>query len=114
MKTITEADFMNMHNPPHPGEIVKDVLIEGSNLSITQAAEILDISRASLSKLVNCRGGISPEMAIRLSIALKTSSEMWLNLQATYDLWQAEKSRKKISKKVQVVKEYIQKHQSAA
>lgn len=53
-------------------------------------------------------------MAIRLSIALKTSSEMWLNLQATYDLWLAEKARKKISKKVQVVEEYIEKHQSAA
>lgn len=62
----------------------------------------------------NCRGGIRPEMAIRLSIALKTSSEMWLNLQATYDLWLAEKARKKISKKVQVVEEYIEKHQSAA
>jgi len=105
---------MNMHNPPHPGEIVKEALINGCNLSITQAAEILDISRASMSKLVNCRGGISPEMAIRLSIALKTSSEMWLNLQATYDLWVAEKARKKISKKVQVVEEYIEKHQSAA
>lgn len=105
---------MNIHNPPHPGEIVKEALIEGSNLSITQAAEILAISRASLSKLVNCRGGISPEMAIRLSIALKTSSEMWLNLQATYDLWLAEKDRKRISKKVQVVEEYIEKHQSAA
>ena len=105
---------MNMHNPPHPGEVVRDTLIEGSNLSITAAAEMLDVSRASLSKLVNCRGGISPEMAIRLSIALKTSSEMWLNLQATYDLWNAEKNRKKISKKVQVLEDYIEKHQNAA
>jgi antitoxin HigA-1 len=104
---------MNMHNPPHPGEVIKD-LIENSNISITEAAKVLDVSRTSLSKLVNCRGGISPEMAIRLSIALKTSSEMWLNLQAAYDLWNAEKNRQKISKKVQVLEDYIEKHQSAA
>lgn len=105
---------MSMYNPPHPGEVVRDTLIEGSNITITAAAEILDVSRASLSKLVNCRGGISPEMAVRLSIALKTSSEMWLNLQANYDLWLAEKNRKKIEKKVQILEDYIQKHSNAA
>lgn len=98
---------MSMHNPPHPGEVVKDILIDASNLSITSAAEALGISRASLSKLINGRGGLSPDMAIRLSIALNTSSEMWLNLQAAYDLWEAEKHRKTLSKQVTKISDYI-------
>ena len=93
-----------MHNPPHPGLLVKKALIEESGMSITSAAEALGISRLSLSKLVNAHSGISPEMAIRLSIALKTSSEMWLNMQRMYDLWEAEKNRAKLSKQVKVLK----------
>lgn len=94
---------MAMYNPPHPGEVVQSTLIEGEGLSVTDAAKILGVSRASLSKLINCRGGISPEMAIRLSIALNTSSQMWLNLQTSYDLWEAEKSRKKLTRQVQKI-----------
>lgn len=101
---------MSMYHPPHPGEVLKSTLIEGCGLSVTTAAEALGISRASLSKLINCRGGVSPEMAIRLSIALNTSSEMWHNLQATYDLWEAEKNRKKISRQVKNIAAYIQTH----
>jgi len=89
-----------IHNPPHPGKLVKATLLDGSGLSITKAASILGITRGSLSKLVNCRGGLSPEMAIRLSIALNTSVEMWLNLQTSYDLWVVEKSRSKIKTQV--------------
>lgn len=98
---------MTMYNPQHPGEVLKNTLIDGCDLTVTEAADILGISRASLSKLVNCRGGLSPEMAIRLSVALNTTSEMWFNLQATYDLWKAEKDRKNICKQVQIVKDYI-------
>jgi addiction module HigA family antidote len=97
---------MAMHNPPHPGEIIQDILIDNNALSITAAAEMLSITRATLSKIINRRSGISPEMAIRLSIALNTSSEMWLTLQMKYDLWQAEQNRTKILKKVEPLKAF--------
>jgi addiction module HigA family antidote len=76
-----------IHEPLHPGLIVKDVLIDNTNLSVTEAAEKLGISRTSLSQLINCHNRISPEMALRLSKLLGTSIEMWLNLQAQYDTW---------------------------
>jgi addiction module HigA family antidote len=87
---------MLMHNPPHPGLVIRRMLIDGANLSVTAAAKSLGIGRVSLSKVLNERSGISPEMAVRLSLALNTSSEMWVNMQAMYDLWQAEKKRKKL------------------
>lgn len=87
---------MLMHNPPHPGKIVKKSLLDHTDLTVTAAAKLLGVHRATLSKLINCKSNISPEMAIRLSKALETSSEMWINMQAMYDLAQAEKMRKKI------------------
>lgn len=84
---------MLMHNPPHPGEIIKELCLEPLGISVTAAAEGLGVSRKTLSAILNGRAGISPEMAIRLSIAFDTSSESWLNQQSQYDLWQAEKSR---------------------
>jgi addiction module HigA family antidote len=89
-----------MHNPPHPGEIVRDILIEATGLTVTAASTKLGITRVSLSKLINCRCNISPEMALRLSIALNTSPEMWLNMQQTYDLWVMEKNRNKLKREV--------------
>jgi addiction module HigA family antidote len=89
-----------MHNPPHPGLVVKDVLIEGAELSVTDAADRLGVTRGALSNLINCHTGISPEMAVRLSILLVTSSEMWLNLQKNYDLWKAEHKRKALAQKI--------------
>jgi len=62
-------------------------------ISITQAARHLGVSRKALSELVNEHAGVSPEMAVRLSIALDTSSELWMNMQSNYDLWQAEQRR---------------------
>lgn len=94
-----------MHNPPHPGTLVKKALIDGANLSITEAAEILGIGRVSLSKIINGHSGISPEMAVRLSIALNTSSKMWLGMQESYDLWQAEKHKAKLIKQVFPIKQ---------
>ena len=79
-------------------------MINTCGLSVTEAAKTLGISRASLSKLINCRGGLSPEMAVRLSIALNTTSEMWLNLQTTYDHWEAEKTRKKLARQVKRIR----------
>lgn len=76
-----------MHNPPHPGEILRELCLEPPGISITRAAKALGVSRKTLSAIVNGRAGISPEMAIRLSLAFDTSPESWLNQQAQYDLW---------------------------
>ena len=87
---------MKMHNPPHPGEILRELCLEPLGLSVTRAAEALAVSRKTLSAILNGRAGISPEMAIRLSKAFGTSAESWLNQQVQYDLWVAEKSLGKI------------------
>lgn len=84
---------MIMHNPPHPGLLVKRALIDHTDLTITEAAKTLGVGRVTLSKLINRKSGISAEMAVRLSIVLRTSSEMWANMQAMFDLAQAEKHR---------------------
>ena len=87
---------MRMHNPPHPGEILKMLCLEPLGLTVTAAAEALGVSRKTLSSILNGRAGISPEMAIRLSIAFGTTAESWLNQQSQYDLWHAEQSRKRL------------------
>ncbi len=81
-----------MHNPPHPGEVLKELCIEPLNLTVTETAEALGVSCKTLSAILNGKAGISPEMAIRLSKAFGTSAESWLNQQMQYDLWQAEKT----------------------
>jgi addiction module HigA family antidote len=83
-----------MHSPPHPGEILRSLCLEPLNLSVTDAARALGVSRKTLSAVLNGRAGVSPEMAVRLSIAFDTTSESWLNQQVQFDLWQAEKRRK--------------------
>ncbi len=83
---------MKMHNPPHPGEVLRELCLEPLDLTITETAEALGVSRKTLSAILNGRAGISPEMAIRLSKAFGTSAESWLNQQMQYDLWQAEKT----------------------
>jgi addiction module HigA family antidote len=85
-----------MHNPPHPGEIIRELCLEPLGLSVTAAAKALGVSRKTLSAVLNGRAGISPEMAVRLSIAFDTSSESWLNQQVQYDLWRAERRRKSL------------------
>ncbi len=83
---------MKMHNPPHPGEALREFCLEPLGLSVTRTAEALGVSRKTLSAILNGRAGISPEMAIRLSKAFGTSAESWLNQQVQYDLWVTEKS----------------------
>jgi addiction module HigA family antidote len=83
---------MKMHNPPHPGEVLKELCLEPLGVSVTRAAEALGVSRKTLSSILNGRAGISPEMALRLSKAFGTSPESWLNQQMQYDLWVTEKS----------------------
>lgn len=96
MKTIIRVNIMRMHNPPHPGEILREFCIEPLELSVTRAAEGLGVSRKTLSAILNGRAGISPEMAIRLSKAFDTTAESWLNQQVQYDLWIAEQNTKDI------------------
>lgn len=85
-----------MYNPPHPGEILRELCLEPLGLSVTRAAEALGVSRKTLSAVLNGRTGISPEMAIRLSIAFDTSAESWLNQQIQYDLWQTRQRQREI------------------
>jgi addiction module HigA family antidote len=85
-----------MHNPPHPGEILRALCLEPLGLSVTDTARALGVSRKTLSSIINGRAAISPEMAVRLSIAFDTSAESWLNQQVQYDLWMAEKRRRSL------------------
>ena len=87
---------MLMKMPPHPGRIVRQECIAPLGLTVTAAAKGLDVTRKTLSELVNGRSGISPEMAVRLSRAFGGSPEMWLGLQMDYDLAQIEKKADKI------------------
>jgi addiction module HigA family antidote len=75
--------------PTHPGGILKRHYMEPLSLTVSELAEILGVSRKTLSKIINERGSITPDMALRLSKAFKTTPELWLNLQQNYDLWQA-------------------------
>ena len=87
---------MKMHNPPHPGEIIRTLWLGPLGMTVTDAATALGVSRKTLSAILNGRAGVSPEMAIRLSIAFGTSAESWLNQQMHYDLWHAERRRKSL------------------
>lgn len=87
---------MAMHNPPHPGGIVRRQCLQPLGLSVTRAAEGLGVTRQVLSDLVNERRGISTEMAIRLSKAFGSTPETWLGMQMAYDLWQARERAEQI------------------
>jgi antitoxin HigA-1 len=87
---------LDIYNPPHPGEVLRELWLAPLGLSVTAAARGLGITRKSLSELLNGKSGISPEMSLRLSIALNTTPESWLNQQAQYDLWKLRQKRKKL------------------
>ena len=80
---------MHMHNPPHPGEVIRELSLDPLGLSVTSAARGLGVSRKALSELLNGHSGISPEMSIRLSKAFGGSPESWLAQQMYFDLWRA-------------------------
>jgi len=88
-----ERGQMQMYNPPHPGEVIRELCLEPLGLAVTKAAKALGVSRKTLSAILNGRAGISPEMAIRLSLAFDTSAESWLNQQVQYDLWLARQNQ---------------------
>ena len=83
-----------MKNPPHPGQVLKGLYLEPLELSITDAAKGLGVTRKTLSQLINGHHGITPEMALRLSVAFSTTPQLWLNMQQNFDLRQAEKKKK--------------------
>lgn len=78
---------MRMHNPPHPGLLVREYM---GDMSVTEAAERLGVTRAALSRILNAKAAISADMAVRLSILFNTSSQLWAAMQMEHDLWQAE------------------------
>lgn len=82
---------MQMFEPSHPGKILKELYLTDYKISITEFALKIGVSRNTASELVNCKNGVSAEMAMKLGKAFKTSAEFWLNLQAQYDLWVASK-----------------------
>lgn len=77
-----------MHNPPHPGAVLKGLYLEPLGLTVTRAAAALKVTRQALSELINGKTGVSPQMALRLSKAFNTTPDLWLNMQYKYDLWQ--------------------------
>ena len=78
-----------MHNPPHPGEILREDVIAPLAISVTEAADRLAMSRVALSRVLNGKAGISPDLAVRLELAGAGTAQAWVAMQANYDLWQA-------------------------
>ncbi len=87
---------MDMYDPPHPGEIVREDCLKALSLSVTEAAKGLGVTRKTLSSILNGRSGITAEMALRLSQAFGSTPEHWLQMQLAYDLWQAKRRAKKL------------------
>ena len=87
---------MAMHNPPHPGETVRELCLEPSGLTVTAAAKALGVSRQALNNLVNGHASVTPEMAIRLEKAFGSKAETWLKLQMSHDLWKVKENASSI------------------
>jgi addiction module HigA family antidote len=83
---------MRMHNPPHPGKVLREYLGERT---VTDTARHIGVTRVALSRILNGSAGISADMALRLADALSTSPELWIGMQQQYDLWQASQHRRK-------------------
>ena len=90
---------MQMHNPPHPGEAIRELCLEPMGLTVTKAAQGLGVTRKALSELLNGHSEISPEMAIRLSKAFGGSAESWMTQQMQYDLWRVQQNTSAIKVK---------------
>ena len=82
---------MTMHNPSHPGLIIRDDVLPDLQLSVNEAAEQLGVSRVTLSRVINGRSAITAEMALRVGKWVGNGPEIWLRMQGQYDLWQARK-----------------------
>ena len=93
-----------MRNPPHPGEVLRDGVFTDTGITVTDFAKRIGVTRVALSRVLNGKGGISADMAVRLSAALGGSAESWLHMQADYELWQAEKALKREVAKIKPLK----------
>lgn len=85
---------MKMYNPMHPGEVIKELYLEGSGVSLRAVAEALGVSAPTFSRLVSGKSSVSVEMALRLERVLGGSAESWLQMQTNYDMWQTKQSDK--------------------
>jgi len=95
---------MPMKNPPHPGRSIRSACLEPLGLSVTEGAKVLGVTRQTLTKVINGRSGISPEMALRLAKAFGSTPETWLRMQVAYDLAQARRDESKIKVRRQYVR----------
>jgi len=89
--------------PSHPGVILKNFFLDELNITITDFAKVVDVSRKAISAIVNQHKNITPEMAVRFSIALNTTADIWLNLQKNYDLWQTVHGNKTVFDKIKPI-----------
>lgn len=83
--------MISRRKPTHPGEILREDIIKPLGLTVTDAAKCLGVTRKTLSALINCKASVSPEMAVRIAKATRTSPESWLYMQAKLDIWLAER-----------------------
>jgi addiction module HigA family antidote len=93
--------MVRMHNPPHPGEVLRDGVFAGTRTSVTDFAQRLGVTRVALSRVLNGKAGISVEMAVRLAAALGGSATTWLHLQTNYDVWRVERALKREIAKIE-------------
>ncbi len=92
-----------LRRPTHPGEILREDVIKHLGLTVTEAAKRLGVTRKTLSALINCKASLSPEMAVRIAKATRTSPESWLYMQAKRDLWLAEQKTTEVEELTEVV-----------
>ncbi|MBI4744643.1 MAG: HigA family addiction module antidote protein [Actinobacteria bacterium] len=95
--------MIKKRKPTHPGEVLREDVIKPLGLTVTEAAKRLGVTRKALSELLNCKASLSPEMAVRISKATKTTPESWLYMQARLDLWKAEQKPAKVEKFNEVI-----------
>jgi addiction module HigA family antidote len=95
--------MISRRKPTHPGEILREDIIKPLGLTVTDAAKCLGVTRKTLSALINCKASVSPEMAVRIAKATRTSPESWLYMQAKLDLWLAERKPTEVEEFGEVV-----------
>ena len=95
--------MISRRKPTHPGEVLREDIIKPLGLTVTDAAKRLGVTRKTLSALINCKASVSPEMAVRIAKATRTSPESWLYMQAKLDLWLAEQKPTEVEEFGEVV-----------
>ena len=95
---------MRMHNPPYPGEVLRDGVFAEAGITVTDFAQRLGVTRVTLSRVLNGKAAVSAGMAVRLAAALGGTPQSWLHMQANYDLWHAQKALKAVVAEIQPLK----------